>query len=47
MRNLLAEIIQLRMPTTTGGDAGGCAATRFPLKPGHETEEADPRRNIG
>src|SRR5271169_2579062 len=32
-RRLSAEIIRLRMPVIAAGYAGGCAATRFLLKP--------------
>jgi hypothetical protein len=36
------------MPMIAASYAGGCATTRFPLKPGaDETEKADPRRKIG
>jgi hypothetical protein len=36
------------MRMIAAGYVGGCAATRFLLKPGaDETEEADPRRKIG
>jgi hypothetical protein len=47
-RRLLAEIIRVRMPMIAAGYTGGCIATRFLPKPAaDETDEADPRLNIG
>jgi hypothetical protein len=47
-RRLLAEIIRFRMPMIAAGYASGCAATGCLVKSGaDETDEADPRRNIG